>query len=255
MLGAAPVSEPIVKLMLEKASDGIDSEETTFREVFMEELVFGSSLVYREEGNKFYGYGMHRLVRGFVLSSMERGTEVWIDTFNLALLSTHERVEELLEADDKNFDDLPNFHEKHLAENYIEFQPHACSLIDHYSLPNAGHEIEYFSELVQLMKFSSELYCPQYYRLERKKVLESLLAALHYKYGKNTLTQEMIEPCRELAWTLFFRDMKDDAISILQQHLEMHRVDFGFNPEKYSKYIFDFNPELVCEIEDLLALH
>ena len=76
MLGAAPVSEPIVKLMLEKVSDGNDSLETTFRELVMKELIFGSSLVSREKRSKFHNYGMHRLVRGFVLSCMERGTEV-----------------------------------------------------------------------------------------------------------------------------------------------------------------------------------
>ena len=174
MLGAAPVSEPIVKLMLEKASDGIDSEETTFREVFMEELVFGSSLVYREEGNKFYSYGMHRLVRGFVLSNMERGTEVWNDTFNLALLSIHKRVEEVLEADDKGFDDLPDFYELHRSEHHLEFLQHTCSLIDHYSLPSGGHEIKNFSEMVQLMKFTSKLCHESYNWWEEKKVLESL---------------------------------------------------------------------------------
>ena len=44
MLGAAPVSVPTVKLMLEEASDESDSLETTFREVVMKELIFGSSL-------------------------------------------------------------------------------------------------------------------------------------------------------------------------------------------------------------------
>ena len=42
------------------------------------------------------------------------------------------------------------------------------------------------------------------------------------------------------------------AISMLEQHLEMHRVDFGFNPEENSQYTFDFSPELVSEVEDLL---
>ena len=102
------------------------------------------------------------------------------------------------------------------------------------------------------MWYTSKL-CDAFNKLwERKRVLESWLAALHHKYGKNTLTQEMIEPCRELATTLHMLDMEDDAISIVELHLNMHRVDFGFNPEKYSNYTFDFNPKLVREIEDLL---
>ena len=79
-----------------------------------------------------------------------------------------------------------------------------------------------------------------------------MLAVEHHEYGKNTLTQEIIDTCVELTKVLSELDLEDVAVRILEQHLEMYRVDLRFNLEKYSKHIFDFNPKLVDEIEDLL---
>ena len=53
MFVAAPVPEPIVMLMSEGASDDNDSRENTFREVFMKELIFSLSLMYREKTASF----------------------------------------------------------------------------------------------------------------------------------------------------------------------------------------------------------
>ena len=80
--------------------------------------------------------------------------------------------------------------------------------------------------------------------------LETLFAALHRKYGKNTLTKVMIRACSELDYKL--NDLGTDyaAISMVEQHLNMNWANFRFNPEKYSNHTIDFNPKLVREIED-----
>ena len=67
---------------------------------------------------------------------MEHGTEVRSDAFNIALRSTHEYVEHVLEADGNDFDGLPNFYELNNGECHLEFLPHICSLIVLYSLPS-----------------------------------------------------------------------------------------------------------------------
>ena len=138
----------------------------------------------------------------------------------------------MLEADGKGFDDLLNFYEPHHRERHLDFLPHTCSLIGDYSLPTAGFEIEYFSELVQLMKYSSVL-CGEFYKKwERKRVLESLLAALHHKYRKKTLANEMIRAYTKSAVTLNNLRMDDASISILEQDVQMQRISFVFNREK-----------------------
>ena len=45
--------------------------------VLVKELVHGSSFIYHDQSEKKRTYGMHRLVRRFIISDMERSSIVW----------------------------------------------------------------------------------------------------------------------------------------------------------------------------------
>ncbi len=70
------------------------SAEWMFRRIIVEELVHGSSLFCQDEGEVQEGrvYTMHRLVRLFVVSDMDRGSEIWNEVYSFALVTVHECV-------------------------------------------------------------------------------------------------------------------------------------------------------------------
>ncbi len=77
MLGEGVVGEAIVNGILKVAAgEEKGSVEDMLRNVIVEELVFDSSLVRWDDEGEGRVYRMHRLVRGFILDGMERGSDV-----------------------------------------------------------------------------------------------------------------------------------------------------------------------------------
>ncbi len=72
-----------------QTADGGGTVEQMFREVIVDELMGGSALIWRDEGQ---GEGrakcmlkMHRIVQRFIMSSMERGSGLWNEVYRTVL--------------------------------------------------------------------------------------------------------------------------------------------------------------------------
>ncbi len=75
--GEGGIGEAIVSGILKAASEDEGCiVEVMFRNIIVEELVYGSSLVRWDDGGEECVYRMHRLVQRFILDGMERGSDV-----------------------------------------------------------------------------------------------------------------------------------------------------------------------------------
>ncbi len=154
MLGPCGIAEAMVKRILKEiAADERGSVDWMFRSVVIGELVHGSSLIYRDnsgtgrqEGSV---YRMHRLVRRFILSSMERGSALWNELYSTALLSTHEVAATELEKEAKSFGELPEI----FGLNHRETVAHASALVCHYTLPEQGADIQHASKVEDMHRY------------------------------------------------------------------------------------------------------
>ncbi len=94
------IGEGIMQWILNTvAADEARKNEDLYREVFVEKLIHGSSLICRSERqeDEERTYSRHRLVRGFVLSDMVAGSARWKAEYTLALNAIHEGVRTELE--------------------------------------------------------------------------------------------------------------------------------------------------------------
>ncbi len=108
MLGEGGIGDAIVNGILKAVTEEEEgSVEGMFRNVIIEELVYGSSLVRWDDGEEGYVYRMHRLVRQFILNSMERGSDLWNEGYGLALVSLHEILMTELKKEGLSFSELP----------------------------------------------------------------------------------------------------------------------------------------------------
>ena len=157
MLGQGGVGEAIVKEIVKGlARDEEGCVERMFRNVVVEELIHGSSLICRdEEGQRQeqWTYKMHRLVRRFIVSDMERGSALWNELYSVALVTVHERVESELEKEGKSFAEFPDI----FGSNHHEFVSHATALVDHHTLPGQGGEIRHVSKVEDIHRYSAEV--------------------------------------------------------------------------------------------------
>ena len=147
MLGEGGVEEVIIEGILEAAKgDEEVNVENMLRNIIVEELVDGSSLICRDEGWKGRVYRMHRLVRRFILDVMERGSVVWNEAYSLAFVSVYELVETKLKRMGCSFHELPYQFENHRRE----FIAHALALAKHYELPTSGSDLLRVSKVVEI---------------------------------------------------------------------------------------------------------
>ena len=79
-------------LNMKSRQDENESVSVMFRNVFMEEVLHGSSLICGEEVEKTLARWMHRLVRRLFLSGMGCSNVEWKNAFTVAVISLQEGV-------------------------------------------------------------------------------------------------------------------------------------------------------------------
>ncbi len=223
MLGQTPIAESIVKGILREARDQGDSVDLMFRNVFMKELVHGSSLVYREEEHGERVYSMHRLVRRFILGDMQRGSVSWNNVFNLALLSLHNRVDVELKNKKRTFNGVLDF----FGDRHREFVPHILAIIDHLALASSGAEVPYVSKVEDLHRYSGYLLRFFGKIQEEVRVWKRFCAVLRRQYGENKVTDSIIDVHCELGESLMVIGRLDEAVDVLERSLSMCRAVYG----------------------------
>ncbi len=185
MLGAGRVGERIVKRIVGRVTgDEGSSLDRIFRKIVIEALVHGSSLICWDEGGRKgdvgWMYRMHRLVRLFVLTKLERGSDLWVEVYSVALGSVHEGVETELYNEGKSFGDLPDV----FGNNHSEFVEHARALVDHHTLPAQGTEISDVSKVVDIHEYSGRT-MEFTVKVEEVQVWERLADVLHHEQASN----------------------------------------------------------------------
>ncbi len=183
MLGPAPVREAIVSRILKVSmADESGRVERKFRDVITEELVHGSSLICRDQGEgRGDVYKMHRLVQRFILSDMIRGSVMWNYVHSLALVAVHESVKTELEKEGKSFGTLPDVFEN----NYCEIAIHALALVHDYMLSERSRDIQNVSEIEDIHRYSGMVMRFMGKAAEEVQVWERLLVILHYQQEDN----------------------------------------------------------------------
>ncbi len=177
MLGQGGIGEAIVKGILKAATaDRGDSTEGMLRNVIVKELMHGSSLIWRDEGEDESTYSMHRLVRRFILGNMVRGSVAWNYVYTLALFAVYENVETELENEAKSFRELPFV----FGNNHCEFAAHTLALVHHHVLSTQGGEVQYVSEVEDIHRFSGKVMRFLGKAEEEVEVWERLLTILHH---------------------------------------------------------------------------
>ncbi len=244
MLGQAPIGETIVNRILEAATpDGQRSVDEMFRSVFLEELVHGSSLIYRDEGHDMgSAYSMHRLVRRFILSDMERGSVLWNDVYNLALFSVHECIDAELKKENKTFEEFSDLY----GSNHRKLEPHALALIDHHSLPSAGTDIQHVSKVGDIHRYGGYFLEFSGKIEEEVHVWECLLAILHRQYGENDVKSCVADAHSSLGNALSVMGKLADAASTLEHSLKMYRRIHGHETA---------HPEIAMALNDLALVY
>ena len=186
MLGSGGVEEAILKSILK----GVAGDEggyvgQVFRNIVIGELVHGSSLICRAEGEREGQegrvYKMHRLVRRFILSDMERGSALWNEVYNFALVSVHKLVETELENDGKSFKELAYVS----GNSHRVFAAHATALVGHYTLPAQDVEIGHFSKVDDIHRYSGRAMEFMGKAEEEVQVWERLLDILLHRQSAN----------------------------------------------------------------------
>ncbi len=191
MLGPGGVGVPILEGILEGvAADAGRSVDWMFRNIVVGELIHGSSLICRYAGQGQEGdmYRMHRLVRLFVVSDMERGSAEWNEVYSLALVCVHEAVEFELENDGKSFRELPDV----FGNNHLEIASHAIGLVHHHTLPAQGAEIRDVSKVEEIHRYSGGVMKFMGKVEEEVQVWERLVDVLeHRQAAKRSRSREL----------------------------------------------------------------
>ena len=130
-----------------------ESVSVMFRNVFDKELVHGSSLILRTAGEKKRAYGMHRLVRRFIRSDMERCSVASKNAFSVAVPSLHKCVEGLLEKEKRSFREVLDYSE----DRHHELVPPIIALIEHstISIPECTESVS--SKLKDILLYGGYL--------------------------------------------------------------------------------------------------
>ncbi len=232
ILGQGGVEEPIVKGILEVvAADGKDRVTGTFRKVILKELIHGSSLIWRDEGEEGERctYGMHRLVRRFILIEMVYGSVVWHDVYSTALPVVHEKLKIELEKEGMSFRALPDV----MVDNLRELSAHSLALVHHHVLPAQRSEVRDVSKVEEIhwcsgmvMRFMGKLE-------EEAQVWEQLLAILRYQKAENR-NRGIASSLNNLGVVCIELGQLDKALVTYEQSLEMFREIYGHNKPHHA---------------------
>ncbi len=184
MLGHGGIGVAVVNGIL-KAAAAVESGsvKVMFRKVIMKELMHGSSLVWRDEGGAGGRslYGLHRLMRRFILNDMVRGSTMWTDVYSLALPAVYESVKTELEKEGNSFRALTDVFEN----NHRELSIHTLALVHHYVLQAQGSEGCDVSRVESIHWYSGRVMGFMGKLEEAAQVWEQLLAILHHQQGRN----------------------------------------------------------------------
>ncbi len=261
MLGQGGIEESIVKGILKAAAaDGGGNEEKMFLNLFVQELMHGSSLIWCDEGE---GEGrnmfrMHRLVQLFILNNIVRGSTVWENAYSLALRGLHHCVETELQKESKSFYELPDV----LENNHRELAAHSLALVHHHVLPVKGNEIRNVSEATEIywycgnvMQFTGKLegevrvwehlsaiFIHQDAEYRRRNCIERLLD-VWYRRNRGKEVKSSIARVYNQLGSAYMRDgsLRRAALK-LEQSLKMRRAIHGrFKP----------HPDIAMSLNDL----
>ncbi len=250
LLGLGGVGEGIVRGIVKGAagSEG-DNVGRMFRKVVIEELVHGSSLICRDEGQR-EGQGgclfaMHRLVRRFILSDMQRGSALWNELYRIALVAVLEAVEKELKKDGKSFEELPYV----MSNNNSEISAHAIALVRHHALPAQGAEIRDVAKVEDIHRYYGSIMEFMGNAEEAVQVWERLVDILHYlqarsrrnsyigrlfdmgnrRNRKRELKSRIAGAYYSLGDALMRNGELNEAVCKAHQSLEMRRAIYGQN--------------------------
>ncbi len=185
MLGPGGVEDVIVKEIVKGVTgDEGGNIDRMFRNVVVEELAHGSSLVCRNEAEgrqEGWMYNMHRLVRGFILSETKRGSELWNEMYCVSLVTLHEVVVTELQKEDKSFEEFPNV----FGDSHRQIASHTSALVDHHTLPSQAVEIQHISKVEDIHEYSGLVMEFMGKAEEEVQVWERLATILHHQQAAN----------------------------------------------------------------------
>ncbi len=185
--------------------------EAMYRNVFFKELVYESSLVYREEGQNERAYGMHRLVCSFILCDMQRGSEVWNEMFDFALLSVHEQVVGVAKKD-------------HSSMEFHDLVTHPLGLVDNFKVLQPGFDIRHVSKLQDVHQHVG----PWLHVLrnfdEEVRVWRSLLAILRHQYQEHEVIDQLAKVHSSLDVALDRRGKDAEAAPMMETGLALRVI-------------------------------
>ena len=180
MLRPSGVGEEISNEILEAAMEAGDgSVKDMSRNVVVKELIHGSSLVWRDEGEGRRIYGMHRLVRRFILNDMVRSSAVRNNVYSSALLAVHGVLKTELDKTGNSFNEFLVVYES----NHHEFAGHSLALVHQHAHPTMGSEIQNVAEVEYIHQYSGMVMRFMGKWEEGVEVWEHLLAILHHRHA------------------------------------------------------------------------
>ncbi len=181
MLGQGGIGEGIVMgIMKMDTADGGGCVKGMFRNVFVQELMHGSSLVWCDEEERGI-YKMHRLVQLFVLKDVGRGTTMWNDVHRLALLAVYQEVETELRKKGNSFYELPDIFEDY----HVEFAAQSLALVRHYVGSARSSEKRNVSEVEDIHVYAGVVMEFMGKSEEGVEVWEDLLAIRNHQEAEN----------------------------------------------------------------------
>ncbi len=230
MLGQGGVGETMVNGLLKAAAaDGGDSVEGMNQKIIVKELIHGSSLIWcdKAEGRGKWNYGMHRLVRQFILNEMTHDSAAWSNVYSLALLAVHEVVKTELNKKGNSFHELPDVFDT----NHLELSAYSLALVHHYALLPRGSDIRNVAQVEDIHQYSGGVIGFMEKWEEQSQVWEHLLAIFHRQKLENPTGTEVISRIAEANNRLgdaFLRAGKfDSAASKLEHSLELYHEVHG----------------------------
>lgn len=231
LLANTPVPRALLKGILEKIENGNQSVEWKCQNLVRKELVHGSAMLRLESDECGAVFDMHRLVRLFVVGDLERGSEEWNAAFTKSLTATCNCVQQLLEREGCSFFDFPeNFGSKHQA-----FIPHALAILNRFVRPASPEEDTPHLSMVQnLLRYTGtalQFFGRMY---EAENVWQMLLSILQWRYGENSVSEEIAEVVRILANVVKDQGNMDEAESLHLRCVEMKRTLYGAGLKHHS---------------------
>ncbi len=186
ILGRGGIGERMMnEILIEVAVDGDGTVGGMFRNIIAKELMHGSSLIWRDDGEgeeeERRMYRMHRLVRMFILKDLGRGSLLWNNVYIHALLAVHHAVETELEEEGYSFNDLPDV----FKNSHYKFVAHSRALVHHHVVPGRGSEVRNVSEVEDIHEYSGMVMEFMGKWEEEVQVWEHLLDILHHQETEN----------------------------------------------------------------------